>query len=377
MPIPYVLIISLFLFSCSNPEPRVSVPDTELWQEKKLRYAKNLRIFRQGEQYLIEIGQPWQGAQQPLYYQLYPKDSDYEALPSAQALPYPLKRVLASGSAQLAFLEALQLQEYIVGFVGGQYLYSPWYHRALAEGQVADLGQAASLDIERALLLKPQVAFCFAMDANSQQLPQAFERARIPIFYIAEFLEEHPLGRLEWLWLFALLFDKEQEATQFIEQRIADYEALCKSVEEGDKPQVLTGLPYNGTWWLAGGKSFLARLIADAGGLYLWAEDSSRGGLALEPEAVYHKAKDADVWLNLATVQSKDELLKLHPRYADFEAVQKNKLYNYDKRVSPQGGYDVFESAIVEPQRLLRDLLHCFHSPELQADSLYYFRVLK
>ena len=72
-----------------------------------------------------------------------------------------------------------------------------------------------------------------------------------------------------------------------------------------DKPKVLLGLPFKDTWFVSPGNSFISRLIADAGGQYLWKDTKSSVSMPFGLENVYLKAVNADYWLNIGTVQNK------------------------------------------------------------------------
>ena len=54
---------------------------------------------------------------------------------------------------------------------------------------------------------------------------------------------------------------------------------------------------YQGVWYLPGGASYQAKIIEDAGGKYIWADDKSAGSLNLSYEEVLAKAHNADIWL--------------------------------------------------------------------------------
>ena len=71
-----------------------------------------------------------------------------------------------------------------------------------------------------------------------------------------------------------------------------------------------------------------------------------------------------------------DELKAVNPKFADAKAVREKTVYNNNLRLTPTGGNDYWESAVVRPDVVLRDLIHIFH-PELVTDSLYYYRHLE
>jgi iron complex transport system substrate-binding protein len=273
----------------------------------------------------------------------------------------------------VAFIQALGQTATIKGMSNAEFIYDSLVYAAVQKGQIANLGQQQAFNLEKALALKAQLLFSLPQETkNSQRLAQL----GLPSLPIAEYLEDHPLGRAEWLLVFGLLFDALPQAQQQFEQTRQAYEALQQRIAKASKPRplVLVGNAYDGLWYAAGGKSFLATFIRDAGGEYPWAKNQDTGGLPLEPEQVYALAPKIDYWLNVGTNQTLAQLQNLDPRQTKIRAWQSQQVYNYDARISPNGGYDIFESALVQPHRVLEDLYRIFH--EKAETDLYYYRKL-
>jgi iron complex transport system substrate-binding protein len=125
-----------------------------------------------------------------------------------------------------------------------------------------------------------------------------------------------------------------------------------------------------------GGKSYTARAIQDAGGDYLWSENSNQGGIPLDIERVFLKAARADFWINPSGYRSMRALLSADQRFGKFSPVNNDKVYNNTRQVSPSGGNAIWESGIAHPDDVLADLIHIFH-PDLMPDHefVYYERL--
>ena len=122
-------------------------------------------------------------------------------------------------------------------------------------------------------------------------------------------MEDTPLGRAEWMRFISYFIGKEQFANTKFDQLYENYQSLknkAKQIEQN--PSVFTGVAQQGAWYVAGGKSFIAAFIKDAGGNYLWADDDARGGVPLDFEVVLAKAENATIWLNVVLAQSLDQL---------------------------------------------------------------------
>ena len=127
------------------------------------------------------------------------------------------------------------------------------------------------------------------------------------------------------------------------------------------------------------GDNYTARLIADAGGDFLWKDAKATNGLNLnlDYEAVYAKAAKADYWLNTGFARSLSEIKSADKKNELFAAYKTGKVYNNNLRNTPSGGFDFWESGALHPDKVLADLIHILH-PELLPDyQLYYYQPLK
>jgi ABC-type fe3+-hydroxamate transport system, periplasmic component len=131
--------------------------------------------------------------------------------------------------------------------------------------------------------------------------------------------------------------------------------------------------PYGDSWFMASTRSYLARLIADAGGDYIYRRNTSNRSLPIDLEEAYLLTAEADVWLNVGNIPTLRELRTRYPKFADVRCVRQGAVYNCDRRITPAGGNDYWESGVVRPDLVLRDLIRIFH-PELVSEDFYYYR---
>ena len=116
--------------------------------------------------------------------------------------------------------------------------------------------------------------------------------------------------------------------------------------------------------------SYMVQLVEDAGGEYIYKGNNPSGGsrgIGLE-EALLLVDK-ADIWLNVGQCTSLDELRSVAPHFANTAVVRRGDVYNNNRRRSPSGGSDFWESAIVRPDVVLSDLAKIM---QRRGDSLYY-----
>lgn len=125
-----------------------------------------------------------------------------------------------------------------------------------------------------------------------------------------------------------------------------------------------------------GGNSFEAILLKDAGANYPWFDEKQTGGLRKDFEVIYKVGLEAEVWLNPGAATSREEILQKDGRFKDFKAFKTGRIYNNNRRVSPAGGNDYWESGVVHPERLLADLIHILHPTLLPGHELFYYQKL-
>lgn len=93
-------------------------------------------------------------------------------------------------------------------------------------------------------------------------------------------------------------------------------------------------------------------------------------------EEAYLLASQADMWLHVGTANTLDELKAACPKFADTRCFRNGDIYNNNARTNPAGGNDYWESGVVRPDLVLRDLVKIFH-PELVEEEFVYYKRLK
>ena len=189
-------------------------------------------------------------------------------------------------------------------------------------------------------------------------------------------LEEHPLARFEWIRLFGLLTGREAMADSLFREVSAAYSELSERVRENvkERPEVLLGAPWEDVWYVSPANSYTGRLIEDAGGQYLWSDLSEAHSVPFSVEAVFERATKADIWLNPGTAESLADIAAADHRMVRLPVYKQGGVWNNRKRMTQQGGNDYWESAVVRPDLLLRDLVSIIH-PELLPEYRQYYYI--
>jgi iron complex transport system substrate-binding protein len=173
-------------------------------------------------------------------------------------------------------------------------------------------------------------------------------------------------------------YDNLEKGIDFFREQEEAYLQLKNSVANVQyRPSVLAGLPWKNTWWVPGGRSHAAVLIRDAGGRYIWENDSSKEALPLDIEAVYDHAGQADFWINSGSAASLADLVNTDPRLQLFKPCGDSSIYNNNARLNPSGGNDYWESGVIYPYIILKDLIRIFHPEILPEHKLVYYKKLE
>jgi iron complex transport system substrate-binding protein len=376
-----IMILALnALTSCKEPSSRNREQQRNNSVAIDVKYAKGFRIEDYGGYRRLNVFNPWQNLKgRKLSYLLYPKESKLpESAEYDVAVPIPVKRVICMSTTHIAMLDALGEIKSIAGISGKQYFNNSLVREGIENGEIPDIGYEQSLNYEMILTIKPDLIFMYGVTGDVTAIISRLESLGIPVILNAEYLENSPLARTEWIKFMSCFYDKLEEGISFFREQEADYLKLKDSVAGiHEKPDIMTGLPWKNTWWIPGGRSFAAELINDAGGRYIWNDDTSHQALPLDIEAVYDRAGEADIWINSGSATSCEDVFKTDPRLALFKPFKESKIYNNNALMNPHGGNDYWESGVIYPAAILKDLISIFHPEIVPGHKLIYYRKLE
>lgn len=241
--------------------------------------------------------------------------------------------------------------------------------RRVAEGRLMPLAPGESGRREQRVAYAADAVFDhpFGHAAGARHEPEW-----IPV---CEYLEEHPLGRAEWLRFFGAFFDEHQRADSLF-RAIAERYINTRSYVAGvaRRPSVFFGSAWQGTWSVPPGNSLMGTLLADAGADHLHAGTTASGNIDLHVEQVLHAASIADHWGMVVDVPGPeriDRLPGMDGRLLAMPALAPGRVFIVNTRST-----DFFGQAILEPDVLLMDLVGVFHPDQVPAHRPRYFHVL-
>lgn len=341
------------------------------------RYARNFGIEYVGRHKRVTVENPWRKADLALTHLLIPCGDPAPAAAQRQTIVrIPVTRAATTSTTELSHFAALGILDRLAGHNRLDYVWEPEIRERIEAGRVAEIGDGVRLDPEALLELHPDLVLATSIGNPELDVFTMLERAGLPYAVDAAWTEATPLGRAEWIKFTAAFFDREPEANRLFDRIAARYEelrAIAVGVER--RPTVLVGTPFQGTWHVSGGAAYQARLIADAGGAYLWADDPTTGSIPLDFESVYARGLDAEVWIHPYGWHTLADGVRADERMADFAAWKSGRVYNNDARINAAGGNDYWETGSLRPDLVLADLIEILH-PGLIDHELVFHRQL-
>lgn len=370
----FILASLLLLVSCvSNKKTSLEAFNQDIYTPE---YASGFKILGADnvQSTLIQVFNPWQGAKDvEMSYFISRNGEQAPAGFTGPTIPAGAKQIVCMSSSYIAMLDALGQVNRIVAVSGIDYVSNPYI--LAHKDSIKDMGP--EMNYELLLGLKPDIVLLYGIGDAQTAITDKLKELSIPYIYMGEYLEESPLGKAEWMVVLSELTDSREKGIEIfseIPKRYLSLKALTESV--GQCPTVMFNMPWNDSWVMPSTKSYMAQLVADAGAEYIYKENSSNSSTPIGLETAYGLIQKADYWINVGSATSLDELKTVNPKFADAKAVRERTVYNNNLRLTPTGGNDYWESAVVHPDMVLRDLIHIFH-PELVPDSLYYYRYLE
>ncbi len=371
----YILIIYVFCFACIRGKQDTREP---VVPSASMKYAKGFSIEEVNGYKVITVHQAWKNANKSIQYVLtkagQPLPTEF---PGGILVQIPVKTIICLSTTHAPFIDLLGESEKIVGFSGIKYISTPSIANRIKQGKIKEVGQENGINLEVMLGLQADLTIAYMMNEADKSYEQ-MQRAGIKVAVNSEYLEENPLGQAEWIKFFAAFFDKEARADSIFNEIEREYLAISNLAKyQTNKPLVFTNIPYGGTWYVAGGRSFVATLIKDAGAAYVFDQDTTQGSVPMSIETVFNQAQKADFWLNVSDFNLLDDLKSLDRRFSEFEAMQKGNIFNNNNKVNENGGIAYWELGVARPDIVLKDLVKIFHPHILPQYELYFYKKLK
>jgi len=400
-----LFISAAFLNACStgNSSDDVAV----LFQPK---YAKGFRVVKSGNDTLIQF----------LSHSHSPTVSHSVSL--SQIKP---ERIALLSTTHSYFINALDGMKNVCGVTYADRIQLQKMQEQISNGRTQNLTSNGEVNLEDLLMLNPTVLFSVPFEPTDY-------RAKLPgcsVIPTSEYLEEHPLGKAEWLYVFGYVLRKDVLARELFLEIEKEYigakqghsEGALQGHSEGAKqghsegalqghsegamqessagpsvdlpsgpsvgpsvdlpsgpfaepstrpsarPKVFFATNNGSDWTVANNQSYWAILLKDAGAEYVGATNEN-GNLNFDKERMLFALNEADAYGELVYFPNTPNvsLSQLHPEF-----IQTVPFQHKNSFVCNAADNGFFDKALLEPHVLLQEL------KQVLADSNfsgYYFQ---
>lgn len=213
-----------------------------------------------------------------------------------------------------------------------------WYveeaKEAMENGSILYAGKYSAPDYEQILSEGCGLALESTMIYHSPEVKEKLESFGIPVMVERSSYEAHPLGRTEWLKLYAVLFGKEELAEELFEAQRQTMDQIA-SEEHTGKTVAFFYISTNGYANVRKSNDYVSKMIELAGGTYIFQDlgedDNALSTMNLQMEEFYAGARDADYLIYNSTIDGElstiEELLGKSALLADFKAVKEGNVW--------------------------------------------------
>ncbi len=375
-----VLMMASCFTSCRHSVSNVSQEEGQKIDSLIPAFSKNFDVAYYKGYKLVHV---YTGDKHSLAttYILHDKDVMIPAKYKANAIEIvtPVTRVACMSTTHIGAMKLLDTRDLIVVVANRSLIYDTVVRAMMDKGMIKDAGKDYQPDYEMIAQSKPDLMFSDGENSGSSQMLAKMKAMGIRIVSSRDYFEQNPLARAEWIKFFAAFVSKEKAADSIFGEVRGQYEKLKEEQSEREVSRtVFCNMPYNGIWYMPCGQNYIAMMIEDAGGDFLWKDDKPVNGLnlTLNFEQVYQRAADADVWLNTGVCKSLNEVAAQDAKFKLFKAFKNGEVYNCTKRISAGGGMDIWETGLFRPDIVLSDLTLITGRAE-HKHELYYYEKLK
>ncbi len=378
--LPFFFLLFLLLgSSCKGKNREENESDDSIEKVSlKVKYAQFFSIDNLPLGHRIKIYNPSNGALLQSLVLIPSKEAKtFTPQEGEEVIAVPCKRLALLSDTFVGAIELLDARERLLGTADVSTLYDAELQKRAKEGKLHSFARSGITDVESLIASQVDGAMANYYDGVEHSMPLPKE-SPTKLIYNNDWQESSLLARAEWIKVIALLVGKGATADSIFSEMERKYNLLKEKAQTcQEKPTIFFGNAYQGVWHLPANDSYVAKMIADAGGIYN-APTSAASQAGISFEAVLQQHINDDIWLawQSGDIHSLEDFASQEGRYALFRAYQKGQVYLNDARKSAKGN-DYFESGPYQPETILADLITIFH-PELSAEhtDLVFWRKL-
>lgn len=365
----FLLFLLLALTGCDS---RKSGSESDLgngWKpvkHMKLKYAKQFSVYYYKDGYkLIRLHDGSKFLVVPEG-----KDAPNGIDKKISVLRQPINRIYLAATASMCLFDRLGSIDNIK-YSGAEH--DDWYienaRKAMEEGRISFVGKYNQPDYEALASGKCDVAIESTMINHVPAVKKKLEEYDIPVFTDQSSLENHPLGRTEWIKVYGAMLNKEPEAEKIFDEQVKVLEGIDNK-KTNKTVAFFTILP-SGQVMVRKSGDYVSKMINLAGGKYVFRNIGDhkkvRATVTIDMEDFYKQAKSADILIYNntigGTITSISQLEQMNPLMKEFKAVKNGNVW--------YTGQNLYQETTGFGQ-MISDMHKVFVDGNVDSDSLTY-----
>lgn len=367
-----IIFLLFLLFALTGCDSRKSGSESDLgngWKpvkHMKLKYAKQFSVYYYKDGYkLIRLhdGSKFLVVPEGKYA---PNGIDKKI----SVLRQPINRIYLAATASMCLFDRLGSIDNIK-YSGAEH--DDWYienaRKAMEEGRISFVGKYNQPNYEALASGKCDVAIENTMINHVPAVKKKLEEFDIPVFTDQSSLENHPLGRTEWIKVYGAMLNKEPEAEKIFDEQVKVLEGIDNK-KTNKTVAFFTILP-SGQVMVRKSGDYVSKMINLAGGKYVFRNIGDhkkvRATVTIDMEDFYKQAKSADILIYNntigGTITSISQLEQMNPLMKEFKAVKNGNVW--------YTGQNLYQETTGFGQ-MISDMHKVFVDGNVDSDSLTY-----
>ena len=333
----WALVLALLLTGCTGANTEQTQSDWVPERSMPLQFATQFQVdYYSGGYKLISLAD---GSK----FLVVPEGCEVPASAPKDAVPLyqPIENIYLAATSAMCLFDALNRLDAIT--LSGSRAES-WYidnaRKAMEDGKILYAGKYSEPDYEMLLSHSCPLAVESMMIGHASDVKQKLEELGIAVLTDQSSMEEHPLGRTEWMKLYAALLNEEDRAEALFNEQVA----YLNDALQGENPQKTVAFFHiSSSGYVVARKSgdYVTKMLELAGGRYVFSDlgdrETKTSTVNIEMEQFFAAAKDADYIIYNSTIggeiHSMEELLEKSPLLAQFKAVRNGNVWCTQKNM--------------------------------------------
>ncbi|MFN5415656.1 MAG: ABC transporter substrate-binding protein [Flavobacteriia bacterium] len=352
----------ILLVACQNSQEKIE--DTKI--EYSSKYAKYFNIIDHKIFVELQIINP-DSKQIEKKYALLKNGVQVKLSGDYIPIQVPIQSIITLNGTDIGMLDKLGLSHKISAVSNIQYVYNQTVKRSFKAGKVKNVNDFSQMNPEEVAKLGKVISYSgFGTPPTNEDKLNKLGVICIPNY---DWREIHPLGKAEWIKVFACLFDSQDKSEKYFKKIAKEFIKLEKSAKKiKSKPTLISGCMIGDYWYMPSGNSYNSYLFDKAKSSYVGKDKLGTGSQTYTMEEVLKNYQQTEFWVNPG-FKSKKELLLANEKYKYLKAFKTNNIYCYSHNMN-----HFWEMSAVEPQKVLSDLIQILHPNETSKKNLYFYK---